>query len=157
MAHSLEVRTPFLDRSIVEFAFRLPTCWKLWHGQEKSILKSLARKYVPSVAKHRKPGLHIPEGSLLSPAFREFSLSTLLSGNSLFPRAETERLLRSWFFRQPCELRFLQTMLRLQLWWDTFLAPGSRGMTLSSTPLAAQAEVAVREHPIERHPSRFRC
>jgi hypothetical protein len=56
-------------------------------------------------------------------------------------------LLQSWFFRQPRELRFLQTMVRLQLWWDTFLAPGSRGMTLATDPLPAHSEVAVRAHP----------
>jgi asparagine synthase (glutamine-hydrolysing) len=143
MAHGLEVRMPFLDRSVVEYAFRLPSRWKLWRGQEKAILRPLVEQLIPVVAKRRKQGLHVPELSLRTTAMREFSYATLLSPHSLFPRKETERLLQTWFSRQVRELRFLQTMLRLQLWWDTFVAPGSRGRTLWATPLAAEGAVRV--------------
>ena len=42
MAHALEVRMPFLDARIVDFARRLPSRMKLRAGQEKFILKLLA-------------------------------------------------------------------------------------------------------------------
>src|ERR1039458_8747197 len=48
MAHSLEVRMPFLDRSVVEFALRLPSRLKVHSGREKVILSGLAKRYLRS-------------------------------------------------------------------------------------------------------------
>jgi len=47
MAHSLEVRMPYLDHRIVEFAFGLPARWKLWGLDEKHILKRAVKDLVP--------------------------------------------------------------------------------------------------------------
>src|SRR5581483_11075016 len=44
MAHSVEARMPFLDRTIVDFALRLPSRLKAHRGREKLILAPLARK-----------------------------------------------------------------------------------------------------------------
>ena len=47
MAHSLEVRVPYLDHRLVEFCSRLPTKLKLHNGSTKRILRSVARGLVP--------------------------------------------------------------------------------------------------------------
>ena len=39
MASSRELREPFLDHRIVEFAFRLPGCWKVRDGSSKYVLR----------------------------------------------------------------------------------------------------------------------
>ena len=50
MAHSLEIRTGFLDTEVMEFAARIPGRFKV-HGTEvKSVLKRAARTYIPSSA-----------------------------------------------------------------------------------------------------------
>ena len=41
MAHSLEMRVPFLDHRIVEFAYNLPANLKIHQGQTKKIPKWL--------------------------------------------------------------------------------------------------------------------
>lgn len=141
MAESLELRMPFLDRRIVEFAMRTPVEWKRRGRQEKVILKPLAEKYAPAVAKRRKQGLHVPEQNLRTVAMREFSERVLLEEGSLFPRAEMERVLRRWFERAPGELRYLQLLLRLQLWWNTFVRAGSRGARLAADALPGAERV----------------
>ena len=60
MAHSLETRMPFLDRSIVDFSLRLPAHFKLRGKQEKYILKSLTRHLPREIAARTKWGLQYP-------------------------------------------------------------------------------------------------
>ena len=50
MAHSLEYRSPFLSRMVVEFAASVPVHWKVSDasgGSTKILLKSVAAKYFP--------------------------------------------------------------------------------------------------------------
>ncbi|MBA0084102.1 MAG: asparagine synthetase B, partial [Acidobacteria bacterium Pan2503] len=61
MAHSVEVRPPFLDHRVVEFAAKLPACLKIRGGQQKLILKELMRdKLPPAILKRPKIGFDIP-------------------------------------------------------------------------------------------------
>ncbi len=61
MAHSLEVRPPFLDHRVVEFAARLPLSMKIRGRNLKFILRDLMRdKLPPSVIRRPKEGFDIP-------------------------------------------------------------------------------------------------
>ncbi len=61
MAHSVEVRPPFLDHRIIEFAARLPENFKIRGGSLKWLLRRLMEKRLPqSVLKRRKEGFDIP-------------------------------------------------------------------------------------------------
>jgi len=61
MANSLEVRTPFLDTDVVEFAFQIPIEFKINADTRKKILKDAFRKMLPEELYHRpKKGFEIP-------------------------------------------------------------------------------------------------
>ena len=61
MAHSLEVRTAFLDPEFVAFAAALPGRLKIRNGQTKYILKKAALRYLPEEAVLRqKEGFLMP-------------------------------------------------------------------------------------------------
>jgi asparagine synthase (glutamine-hydrolysing) len=61
MAHGLEGRTPFLDRRLVEFAFRLPDKAKLRHGKGKWLLRQWLSKRLPQAeAFTKKRGFTVP-------------------------------------------------------------------------------------------------
>ena len=61
MAHSIEVRPPFLDHRIVEFAASLAPDLKIQGSRQKAVLKNLMRgKLPPSVLSRRKVGFDIP-------------------------------------------------------------------------------------------------
>jgi asparagine synthase (glutamine-hydrolysing) len=61
MAHSVEVRPPFLDHRIVEFAASLPDCLKVGSGRQKVILKDLMKNKLPeSILRRKKVGFDIP-------------------------------------------------------------------------------------------------
>ncbi len=54
MAHGLEVRVPYLDRTVVEFAERLGAGMKVRNGQRKWIHRKVARQYLPQAILARK-------------------------------------------------------------------------------------------------------
>jgi asparagine synthase (glutamine-hydrolysing) len=61
MAHAVEVRPPFLDHRIVEFANSLPAEMKIQGSRQKVILRNLMRgKLPPSVLGRKKIGFDIP-------------------------------------------------------------------------------------------------
>jgi asparagine synthase (glutamine-hydrolysing) len=74
MATSVELRVPFLDHKIVEFASSLPDQYKINNGETKFILKKLMEKYLPKEIIYRKKmGFSVPTkrwfaGDLLGPA-----------------------------------------------------------------------------------------
>lgn len=61
MAHGLEVRSPFLDTDMVEFALRLPPKAKTRGWSRKRVLKAAARDLLPQEIVHRrKRGFGVP-------------------------------------------------------------------------------------------------
>jgi asparagine synthase (glutamine-hydrolysing) len=54
MAHSLEVRVPYLDREVVEFGERLSARFKVRRGVRKWIHRSVCREFLPTQMLHRK-------------------------------------------------------------------------------------------------------
>ncbi len=83
MAHSLEVRPPFLDHRIVEFAASLPASLKIRGSRQKVLLKELMRdKLPPSVLRRKKIGFDIPAHDWLRGCLRPLMMEVLLDGSS---------------------------------------------------------------------------
>jgi asparagine synthase (glutamine-hydrolysing) len=70
MAHSREVRLPFLDRRVAEFALSLPTTFLYRQGVTKSVLREAMRGLVPDQILDRrdKVGFEPPQASWLGSA-----------------------------------------------------------------------------------------
>lgn len=61
MAHAIEVRPPFLDHRIVEFASTVPESMKIQGARQKVILRNLMRgKLAPAILNRKKIGFDIP-------------------------------------------------------------------------------------------------
>jgi asparagine synthase (glutamine-hydrolysing) len=63
MANAVEVRYPFLDKNIIEFAARIPSELKLNEYSEKYILRRLAEKSVPKEILNREKFHFVAPGS----------------------------------------------------------------------------------------------
>jgi asparagine synthase (glutamine-hydrolysing) len=60
MAHSLEVRVPYLDRTVVEFAERLGPRLKMRRGKGKWLHRQVCRRFLPaSVLRRKKRGFAV--------------------------------------------------------------------------------------------------
>ena len=97
MAHSLEVRTPFLDYEFVEWAARLPSGSKLRGGEGKHVLKEALRPLLPEEVLFRsKMGFAIPLDQWFRGALRERIVGVVkgerLTGCGLFDPAMLMRL-----------------------------------------------------------------
>ena len=61
MAHSLEVRVPFLDRKVFDVARTIPTKYKVNKQNTKYAMRMAAHKYLPDmVAEKKKLGFPVP-------------------------------------------------------------------------------------------------
>ncbi len=61
MAHSLEVRVPFLDKEVFDVARKLPKKFKVTKENTKVAMRAAANKYVPQmVAEKKKLGFPVP-------------------------------------------------------------------------------------------------
>lgn len=64
MAYSVEVRSPFLDYRIIEFARTLPVSYRYVPGRKKRILRDILKEYIPeSVFDQPKRGFAVPIGT----------------------------------------------------------------------------------------------
>ena len=54
MAHSLEVRVPYLDRTVVEYVQRLGASFKVRNGSRKWLHRQVCRSYLPPRILQRK-------------------------------------------------------------------------------------------------------
>jgi asparagine synthase (glutamine-hydrolysing) len=95
MLNSLEIRSPFLDQRIVEFAFaQVPGYLKTTKSQRKIFLKELAKKILPKeLDLNRKQGFSVPLNKWLrSGPWRDFFQSVLSDKNCIFDQAITNKL-----------------------------------------------------------------
>ena len=84
MAESVEARAPYLDRRVAQLAYRTPREWLLRNGENKYLLRALARrnKLLPALASGRaKFGAPLPAGWMDDDhEFRRFARERILDG-----------------------------------------------------------------------------
>ena len=96
--NSLEVRSPFLDTRIIEFAYgEVPFHLKSTLTQKKIILKRLAKRILPpDFDRQRKQGFSIPLAKWLEGGdFRQLFYDVLLDSQSIFDRRFVKTILRN--------------------------------------------------------------
>jgi asparagine synthase (glutamine-hydrolysing) len=83
MAHSVEVRPPFLDHRIIEFAASIPTEFKVRGDRQKVVLKELMRpKLRSSITQRKKVGFDIPTHEWFRGPLRGLLMETLESAQA---------------------------------------------------------------------------
>lgn len=72
MAYSVEVRSPFLDYRIIEFARNLPVVYRYDNGLKKKIVRDILKKYIPEeVFNQPKKGFSVPLGGWIRKELRK--------------------------------------------------------------------------------------
>src|SRR2546422_5236543 len=121
MAANLEVRVPFLNRRMIEFAARLPPELKLRGFKRKYILKRAMEKLLPrEVVWRKKAGFGAPIRSWLRgplrPLVAELLSDEVIIKRGLFRPEEVRRLIeRNLSGREDLSLQVFQ-LLNLELW-----------------------------------------
>ena len=123
MACSLELRTPFLDHRLVEFAAGLPGDLKVRRFQLKYLLKKAAERWLPrSIVYRQKRGFTVPVAGWLRNELRPLVEETLgeekLRRQGLLNAAFVRGLLAEHLSGRADHRRPLWTLLCFQLWYD---------------------------------------
>jgi len=121
MAHSLEVRPPFLDHRICDFALSLPEDLKIRRSQLKFVLRELMRdKLPPSILRRKKVGFDIPAHEWFRGVLKPLLLDTItkqaITDTGLFRWEAIESLLREHLDRRANWGYHLWGLMILLLW-----------------------------------------
>jgi asparagine synthase (glutamine-hydrolysing) len=83
MAHAVEVRPPFLDHRIIEFAAALPTNLKINGSHQKHVLKELMKPRLPvDITQRKKTGFDIPAHEWFRGPLKPLLMETLASAEA---------------------------------------------------------------------------
>jgi asparagine synthase (glutamine-hydrolysing) len=143
MAHSLEVRVPFLDHRVIEFVGTLPGSYKVTQTQTKRVLKDVARRVLPAdVVDRPKEGFVLPidawlEGPL-RPFVREAFSSRRLAHGYFEPRI-VSRFVDEHYAHKANHTYKIFTLLMFQLWHHLYV----EGKAFSAVDAALGAQVAL--------------
>ncbi len=123
MACSLELRTPFLDHRLIEYAAGLPSALKVRRFRLKHILKRAVEKWLPREIVHRqKRGFSVPIASWmrgdLKPLVEETLSEEKLKREGMFDAAFVRRLLDEHLSGAADHRKTLWTLLAFQMWYD---------------------------------------
>lgn len=146
MAHSIEVRPPFLDHRILEFAATLPHDLKIRGRTQKYLLRRLMADRLPArTLRRKKEGFDIPAHEWLRGPLRPFLLDVLSSDaverTGLFRWSGVRELITAHMERRLNVGYQLWGLLVLFLWmqrWNVTAQPPQRAVT----PESARATTA---------------
>jgi asparagine synthase (glutamine-hydrolysing) len=78
MAYSVEVRSPFLDYRVIEYARTLPMHFRYEKGTQKKILRDILKEYIPEeVFNQPKRGFAVPIGNWMRNELKEEFMTAL--------------------------------------------------------------------------------
>ncbi len=125
MGNSLEVRAPFLDYRLIEFAFRIPYFEKFRYLKTKLFLKNFARRYLPKkIIDRPKKGFTFPLANMINKDLKEIVDDTLLNANNplseLFNRNYIEKLLKDHRKKVMDNRKKIWSLFALFYWADHF-------------------------------------
>jgi asparagine synthase (glutamine-hydrolysing) len=131
MAVSLEVRAPYLDPRVAEFAASLPPSYKLHGYTSKYILKKAAKGLVPPFVWRRgKKGFGVPFAKWLKhelkPMARDLLSPERLRRNGLFDPEYVARLQDEHERGVANHRKLLWTLLSFELWRESFVETPKR-------------------------------
>ena len=122
MAHSLEVRVPFLDPDLVTHAFGLRTDYKMRGRQTKLILREALKNDLPeSILRRKKAGFAMPVASWLQQDLKSWAQdltdTSLVASTGVMDPIAVQRMTHEHLTGQADHRRSLWAVLAFLAWW----------------------------------------
>jgi len=126
MATSLEVRAPFLDKEVADFAGTIPNDLKLKGFRTKHIMKEALRSILPEeIINKKKHGFAVPVGSWFRTGLKGRLLETFerraVERDGLFSYPYVEKLLNDHFKGRIDNGRKIWALFIFQMWYDKWI------------------------------------
>lgn len=138
MAASLEVRSPFLDHELADFAMTIPPDLKMRPGRGKAILlDAVGDRLPPALLTLPKKGFAVPLSTWFRSTLKSFLWDHLLSQEFLGRGMVSEPFVRTLLEEHQCGRRnntwLLYSLLMLELWFRDWAEPKRRPANLMET------------------------
>lgn len=129
MAHGLELRVPFLDHRLVEFALSLPGRFRSRPGEQKSLLARAMKPLLPpAILSRPKMGFNLALPVWMRTSLKGRIEARLLRDNPVLDPATVGRLWAAFQSgRQPHLWSRLWALYKLSVWMDRHLFGGATG------------------------------
>jgi asparagine synthase (glutamine-hydrolysing) len=126
MAHSLEVRTPFLDYRVVELAARMPMSMKMRGFTTKYAIRKLAERLLPAeISRRPKSGFNVPLANWITPSsemfVRDHPSPDALKRHNYFDAARVTSMLDDHFGGRANRSQWIMMLLTFEVWRSHFL------------------------------------
>ena len=125
MAHSVEVRSPFLDYRLVEFVATIPGNMKIKNGNVKDILKKATEPLLAKeIIKRPKEGFVLPVFNWMVDDLKNYSSDVLSEGrlkkHDLLNSDAVKNLLHNYYSGSKKDVGKIWNLMMFQLWWEKF-------------------------------------
>ncbi|WP_277674345.1 asparagine synthase (glutamine-hydrolyzing) [Piscibacillus halophilus] len=124
MAHSLELRVPFLDKEVMTVASQIPVDYKIANGTTKSILREAVTSFVPEhVLNRKKLGFPVPIRHWLKDELYDWARNLILASQTdhLIDKQYVLTLLNKHVEGKHDYSRKIWTVLMFMLWHQIFI------------------------------------
>jgi asparagine synthase (glutamine-hydrolysing) len=143
MAHSLEVRVPFLDNQLVALAERIPSRLKHAGGEGKKLLRDSMAPLLPDeIVEKRKQGFSPPDQSWYRGPTMDYIREILLDARSLergyFQPAYVKRVLEEHLEGRVNHRLLIWSLLSFE-WWNRLFMDGDADTALARRASSARA------------------
>jgi asparagine synthase (glutamine-hydrolysing) len=125
MAHSVEIRSPFLDYRLAEFVATIPGWMKIKGGHVKDILKNTVKKLLPEeIIQRPKEGFVLPIFDWMEEKMKKYSLDLLskkrLKLHNLFNISEVDDIVDDYYSGDKKNAAKVWNLMMFQLWWEKY-------------------------------------
>ena len=125
MAHSVEIRSPFLDYRLVEFVATLPGKIKIRNGNVKDILKKTVEPLIPEgITKRPKEGFVLPISDWMVEKLKNYCIEVLLykrlRRHNFLNIVEVKKILDGFFSGNRNSAGKVWNLLMFQIWWEKY-------------------------------------
>lgn len=126
MASSLEVRVPYLDHNLVEYAINIPLKYKISNGEQKYLMKQALEKYLPKDLVYRKKwGFPAPVGnwlqSDLSFMIEKYLNEKKLKQHGLFETKFVNDLVKKFRSGETFHYKRIWALIVFQMWYEKYI------------------------------------
>ena len=125
MAHSIEIRSPFLDYRLVEFVATIPGRMKIRNGNVKDILKKTVEPLIPEgITKRPKEGFVLPIFDWMVEKLKNYSLDLLsekrLEKHHFLNINFAKNILGAYYSGNKNLAVKVWNLMMFQVWWEKY-------------------------------------
>ncbi|MDI6751584.1 MAG: asparagine synthase (glutamine-hydrolyzing) [bacterium] len=125
MAHSVEIRSPFIDYRLVEFIATLPGNIKIRNGNVKDILKRTVEPLLPEgITKRPKEGFVLPIFDWMVERLKDYSMDVLsekrLKRHNLLNTDVAKNILQGYYAGNKSNAGKVWNLMMFQIWWEKY-------------------------------------